>query len=214
MLGLPAKKYIPRWQKLILWMHARKLLFQTATGQKQRVWCLHIGAIPLWCASFDWSLVSLERREQLDQVIEASSKALEQAHQTMVSRYKKMRKFLFEFLTAYEDIDAKFSQLTVRFHPILDDFDACVHLEDLIVQGKALIQLAVNHACQMIEDQVTSSVVDGVKIANDSQILEELSLPLFPVFQEKDCTQFFEYLRQLSQWHQQFLTFLEEHGIC
>ncbi len=213
MLGLPAKKCIPRWRKLVLWIHARKLPFQTATGRKQRVWCLCTGAIPFWCVCFDWSLVSPERQEQLHQIIEAFSETLRQTYQAMVSRYKHIRRLLFGFLIAYEDIDAKLSQLAVRLHPILDYFDTCVQLEELIAQGKALIQRAVNHAHQMIEDQVANPVVDAVKIANDGQILEELSLPLFPVFLEEDCTQFFDYLTQLSQWHQQFMAFLEEHGI-
>jgi hypothetical protein len=213
MLGLPGKKHIPKWRKLFLWIHARKLLFQTATGRKQRVWCLHTGAIPLWCACFDWSLVSPERQEQLHQIIEASSETLGQAYQAMLSRYKQMRSFLFEFLTAYKDMETKLSRLAARLHLMLDYFDACIQLEELIAQGKAIIQQAVNHARQMIKDQTTNPVIDAVKITHDGQIIEELTLPLFPVFLEEDFTQFFDYLRQLVQWHQQFMAFLDAQGI-
>src|SRR5436305_11400643 len=66
MLGLRAETHIPRWRKLVLWVNARKLPLQTARG-KRTVWCLHLGALPCWCACFNWSSVSEERREQLRQ---------------------------------------------------------------------------------------------------------------------------------------------------
>jgi hypothetical protein len=61
MLGLRAETHIPRWRKLVLWANARKLPLQTARGQRI-VWCLHMGALPFWCACFNWSLVNTERR--------------------------------------------------------------------------------------------------------------------------------------------------------
>src|SRR5260370_37144320 len=56
MLGLRPEIYIPRWQRLVLWANARKLPLQTARGERI-VWCLHRGALPFWCVSFNWSLV-------------------------------------------------------------------------------------------------------------------------------------------------------------
>src|SRR5437764_11715391 len=64
MLGLRAETHIPRWRRLVLWANARKLPLQTARGERT-VWCLHMGALPFWCACFNWSLVSAGRREQL-----------------------------------------------------------------------------------------------------------------------------------------------------
>ncbi len=70
MLGLRAETHIPRWRKLVLWSSARKLPLQTMYG-KRIVWCLHLGALPLWCACFNWSSVPVERREQLRQATDA-----------------------------------------------------------------------------------------------------------------------------------------------
>src|SRR5712692_4527062 len=70
MLGLRAEKYIPRWRKLVLWANARKLPLRTARGLRM-TWCLHMGALPFWCACFNWSCVSIEHREQLRRATDA-----------------------------------------------------------------------------------------------------------------------------------------------
>jgi len=62
MFGLRAESHIPRWRKLVLWSSARKLPLQTVRG-KRIVWCLQLGALPYWCACFNWLLVPAERRE-------------------------------------------------------------------------------------------------------------------------------------------------------
>jgi hypothetical protein len=84
-------------------VHARKLPLRTETRGTRIVWCLHLGALLFWCSSFNWSLVSPERRVQLRQATDAGLKHLEQAHQEMLTRYRQMRHLLFRFLTNYVD---------------------------------------------------------------------------------------------------------------
>ncbi len=75
---------------------------------------------------------------------------LGQTYLGMLSCYKHMRSLLFGFLAAYENMDTKLSQIAARLHPILDCFDLCIQLEELIADGKALVQKATDHARQMV----------------------------------------------------------------
>ncbi len=213
MLGLHANSYIPRWRKLVLWMNARKLPLRTATGRKRIVWCLHIGAIPLWCNCFDWSLLPPKHQEQLHLATESWCEALKKTHVEMLSNYRQMSSLLFKFLVAYRDTDAKLSQLANRIYPTLGHFDFCIQLEGLITQGKDLMRGATDHARQMVQEQATDPIIDAVRLDENGQIREQLSLPLFPVFLQESSTKFFEYISQMSQWHQNFIAFLEEHKV-
>src|SRR6266849_9798408 len=103
MLSLSPETHIPRWRRLFLWVHARKLPLRTEARGTRMVWCLHLGALLFWCSSFNWSLVSPERRVQLRQATDAGLKHLEQAYQEMLTRYRLMRHLLFRFLTNYAD---------------------------------------------------------------------------------------------------------------
>src|SRR6266699_3739577 len=76
MLDLRSETHIPRWRRLFLWEHARKLPMRTETRGTRIVWCLHLGALFFWCSSFNWSLVSAERRVQLQQATEVGSMPL------------------------------------------------------------------------------------------------------------------------------------------
>src|SRR6266699_2704688 len=73
------------WRKLVLWASACKLPLQTARGHRI-VWCLHRGTLPFWCACFNWSLVSTERREQLRQATDAWLEDVAQANRLMLDR--------------------------------------------------------------------------------------------------------------------------------
>lgn len=213
MLGLDANTHIPKWHKLVLWMHAQKLPFHTATGYKRIVWCLHMGAIPLWCGCFDWSLVSPERQEQLHQATEVWKEVLKQAHLDMLSRYKQMRCTLFEFLTAYKDTDAALARMITHLSSIFNNVDHCTQLEEFVAQGQILIHEATDHARRMLQEQAANPIIDAVKIGMKSEVLEEISLPLFPFFDKQDCQRFFDYVVQLSRWHQEFMGFLRSHDI-
>ncbi len=84
-LGLRAEAHIPRWRRLILWANARKLPLHTARGERM-VWCLHRGALPFWCACFNWSFVSAERREQLRQATDTWQQDVAQAQRLLLER--------------------------------------------------------------------------------------------------------------------------------
>ena len=213
MLGLRADTHIPRWRRLFLWSNARKLPYRTSKRGKRMVWCLHGGALLFWFSCFDWSLVLPERRVQLEHAMDAGTKILGQAHQKMLSRYKGIRKQLFEFLTTYADIETTLPRFSVSFHIHLNDFDICIAWEDLISQGKTLIDQAIMHARSMLQEQATNPVVDAYNVNAQGEVIEELSLPLFPVVREEDVAIFFENLERISQWYQQIMDFLSSHGI-
>src|SRR5215469_14210166 len=120
MLGLSPRTHIPRWRRLFLWEHARKLPLRTEKRGTRMVWCLHLGALFFWCSSFNWSLVSPERQAQLHLATEAGLKHLERAHQEMLTRYRQMRHLLFRFLKNYADAQNQFQQVAARIRPRLD----------------------------------------------------------------------------------------------
>ena len=197
MLGLRADTHIRRWRKLVLWANARKLPLRTARG-KRIVWCLHIGALPFWCACFNWSLVNPERRIQLRQAVDEWLKMIEQAEREMLGNYKYIRRLLFAFLTAYADADTKLSRFAQHLSPRLDS-DSSKQLERLVSQGRTLIHEATAHAREMLHEQATIPVVDAVKVDPDGEVTETLSLPLFPMVSREDGERFFEYISMLTQ---------------
>ncbi len=152
MLGLSPETHIPRWRRLFLWVHARKLPLRTEARGTRMVWCLHLGALLFWCSSFNWSLVSPERRVQLRQATDAGLKHLEQAHQEMLTRYRQTRHLLFRFLTNYADAQTQLQQVAARMHRRLDVASSAT-LDSLLAQGNALIEEATTHARAMPQDQ-------------------------------------------------------------
>ena len=149
MLGLRAETYIPRWRKLVLWANARKLPLQTARGQRI-VWCLHMGALPFWCACFNWSFVSIERREQLRQATDAWLKDVEQAQRLLLDRYRSLRRLLFAFLNAYSDAETWLDRWALHLSCSLD-IASSLQLEQLLSQGKTLISQATAQARRYLE---------------------------------------------------------------
>src|SRR5260221_1937853 len=104
-LGIRADIHIQRWRKLVLWITARKLPFQTEKRGKRLVWCLLISEVPFLYGLFDWKLVSPDRRLQLRLATQEQWKLANLAYQDMQQRYKAMRQALFTFLTTFADID-------------------------------------------------------------------------------------------------------------
>jgi hypothetical protein len=213
MLGLRAETHIPRWRRLILWCNARKLSCCMSDGRRRNVWCLHLGALLFWFSCFDWSLVLPERRAQLQQATDELMSLLDQTHSEMFARYKATQRMLYQFLTAYSEVEAALDRFSPALHIYLDNFDVCVQWEDLVAQGKALIDEATAHARRMLQDQGAGPVVDAVKMNTEGDMIEELALPLFPIVQKEDTTRFFEGLGKISQWHLQVTDFLSAHGI-
>src|SRR5258708_12642955 len=120
-LGIRADMHIRRWRKLVLWITARKLPFQTEKRGKRLVWCLLISEVPFLYGLFDWKLVSPERRLQLRLATEEQVKLANLAYQEMQQRYKAMRQALFPFLTTFADIDTLLHHYPLILSPTLHD---------------------------------------------------------------------------------------------
>lgn len=104
-LGIRPDIHIRRWRRLVLWISARKLLFQSEKRGKRPVWCLLISQVPFLYSLFDWKLVAPERRLQLHRATEAQIKLADQAYQQMQHEYKAMLQALFTFMSTFADID-------------------------------------------------------------------------------------------------------------
>ncbi len=208
MLGLRAEANIPRWRKLVLWTNARKLPLQTARGQRI-VWCLHRGALPFWCACFNWSLVSAERRERLRQATDAWQEDVAQAHRLMLARYRSWRRLLFTFLNAYSDADNWLDHWALHF-PCSLDATFSLQLEQLLSQGKTLISEATGQVRKMVQEQAMAPVVDMITLDVDGVGTERGTLPLFPIVPREDCELFFASMRKLAQWYREMATFIDK----
>jgi hypothetical protein len=86
-LGIRPDVYIRRWQRLVLWMTARKLPLQTEKRGKRLVWCLLISEVPFLYSLFNWKLVAPERRLQLLKATEEQVKLSDLAYQEMQQQY-------------------------------------------------------------------------------------------------------------------------------
>jgi len=212
MFGLSPRTHIPRWRRLFLWVHVRKLPLQTEKRGTRIVWCQHLGALLFWCSCFNWSLVSSERRVQLRQATDAGLKHLEQAHQEMLTRYRQMRSLLFRFLTTYADAQTRFQQLAARMHGHLDAASFAA-LDALLTQGGALINEAAAHARAILQDQASIPIMDVVTIDGEGNATEVGTLPLFPVIPEQEEERFFAQIEKLIHWYREFVIFLAEHGL-
>jgi hypothetical protein len=206
MLGLRAETHIPRWRKLVLWANARKLPLQTARGQRL-VWCLHMGALPFWCACFNWSLVSDGRREQLHRATDAWQEDVAQAQRLLLERYRSLRRDLFTFLEAYRDAEIWFDHWAHHLSGILDAASSC-QFETLLSQGKTLIGQATVLARGMVQEQAMAPIIDIVTIDENGVMTETDTQPLFPVVSREDREQFFASVRKLAQWHREVATFI------
>jgi hypothetical protein len=211
MLGLRANTHIPRWRKLFLWANARKLPLSTTRG-KRVVWCLHLGALPFWCACFNWSLVASERRKQLRQATEAWLEDRAQANQLMLDHYRSLRKDLFAFLVAYSDVEDRLRQWQLRLSPILD-VTASKQFEMLITQGSVIIDRATTLARKILHEQAMTPIVDVFMLDANGEVTETGTLPLFPVVAREESEPFFECICHLTQWYRDIAAFLHQESL-
>ncbi len=210
MLGLRPRTHIPRWRRLFLWEHARKLPLRAEKRGTRIVWCLHLGALLFWCSCFNWSLVLPERQVQLHLATEAGFKHLEQAHQEMLSRYQQMRHLLFRFQTTYADAQTQLQEVAARLRGRLDAASSAA-FEALLGQGSAIIEEATAHARAMLQDQATIPIMDVVTIDAEGNATEVGTQPLFPVIPAQQEELFIAHIEQLTHWYRDFVFFLAEH---
>jgi hypothetical protein len=210
-LGIRADNHIRRWQRLVLWITARKLPFQTEKRGKRLVWCLLISEVPFLYNLFNWRLVSPERRLQLRQASEEQAKLADLAYQEMQQRYKVMRKALFTFLTTFADIDALLKQHADVLASTIDN-ESSLKLSALIDHGRFVFQKATAHARKMLQDQGALPIVDAVKIDAGNNVIDTFSMPLLPIVPHEDSEHFFVLMGQLTAWRQELLAFWGERG--
>jgi hypothetical protein len=211
MLGLRANAHIPRWRKIVLWANARKLPLSTTRG-KRIVWCLQLGALPFWCACFNWSLVASERRKQLRQATDAWLEDVAQAHQLMLDDYRSLRRDLFAFLVAYSDVEGRLRQWQLRLSPFLD-VAASSQLEMLTTQGCVIINRATTQARKILHEQAMTPVVDVFTLNANGEVTETGRLPLFPVVTGEESERFFECISHLIQWYREIAAFLHQESV-
>ena len=210
-LGIRADIHIQRWRKLVLWITARKLPFQTEKRGKRLVWCLLISEVPFLYGLFDWKLVSPKRRLQLRRATEEQVKLSALAYQEMQQQYKAMRKALFRFLTTYADIDTLLQHYADVLSPTLDD-ESSLALSALINRGRSLFQQATVHARKMLHDQGMLPIIDAFKIDADNNVIDTFSMPLLPIVPDEDSEHFFALMGQLTTWRQELQAFWRERG--
>ncbi len=210
-LGIRADMHIRRWRRLVLWITARKLPFQTQKRGKRLVWCLLISQVPFLYSLFDWRLVSPERRLQLRLATEEQVKLSDLAYQEMQQQYKAMRQSLFWFLTTFADIDVLLQQYAQLYSPTLDN-ESSLTFAAIIDRGRALIQDTTTHARKMLHDQGELPIIDVFKIDADNNVIDTFSAPLLPILSDEDSELFFALMGQLTAWRQELQAFWSEQG--
>src|SRR5258708_3836991 len=210
-LGIRADMHIRRWRKLVLWITARKLPFQTEKRGKRLVWCLLISQVPFLYGLFDWELVSPERRLQLERATEEQVKLSALAYQEMQQQYQAMRRALFTFLTTFANIDVLLQHYTDVLSPTLDE-ESSLALSSLIGSGRSLIQKATAHARKMVQDQGELPIIDAFKIDANNRVIDTFSMPLLPIVPYEDSELFFILMSQIATWRQELKAFWSERG--
>jgi len=211
-LGIRPDTHIQRWRRLVLWVSARKLPFQTEKRGKRLVWCLLISQVPFLYSLFDWKLVAPERRLQLQRATEAQNALADQAYQQMQHEYKAMRQALFTFMSTFADIDILLMRYAEVFGLRLDSESASL-LAQLCEQGRSLFEQTTTHARKMLQEQGELPVVDLFKIGADDQVIDTFSLPLLPIVPQEDRERFFTFMGLLTAWRQEFTAFWNERGL-
>lgn len=210
--GIRPDIHIRRWRRLVLWVSARKLPFQTEKRGKRQVWCLLISQVPFLYSFFDWKLVAPGRRLQLHRATEAQIRLADQAYQRMQREYKAMRQVLFNFMITFEDIDTLLMHYAQVFGSRLDGGSAAV-LTELCERGQSLFAQATMHARKMLQEQGELPVVDLFEIDADNQVIDTFSMPLLPIVPQEDRERFFAFMGLLTAWQQEITTFWNERGL-
>jgi hypothetical protein len=210
-LGIRADMHIRRWRRLVMWITARKLPFQTQKRGKRLVWCLLISQVPFLYSLFDWRLVSPERRLHLRLATEEQVKLADLAYQEMQQRYKAMRRALFTFLTTFADIDELLQQYADELAPALDD-ESSFALTSLVDRGRSLFQTATAHARKMLQDQGELPIIDTFKIDANNNVTDTFSMPLLPIVPHEDSELFFALMGHLAAWRLELQAFWSERG--
>jgi hypothetical protein len=204
--------HIQRWRRLVLWATARKLPFQSEKHGKRLVWCLPISEVPFLYGLFDWNRVTPERRLQLHRATEAQIRLTNQVYRQMQREYKAMRRTLFSFMSAFNNIDSLLMRYVEVFRSTLDSGSAAV-LTEICERGRLLFAQTTMHARKMLQEQEELPVVDLFKIGADNWVIDTFSMPLLPIVPQEDRERFVAFMKLLTIWCQEMTTFWNEQGL-
>lgn len=208
-LGIRADVHIRRWQRLVLWINARKLSLQSGKLGKRLVWCLPIAEVPFLYGLFDWQLVSPARRLQLYHATLEQAERSNLVYQVMQQEYKTMRQTLFIFLTNFADIDTLLRRYVEIRSPTLDEESALL-LASFIDYGRSLFQKATTQAQKMICYQEMLPIIDTFKIDANNRVIDSFSMPLLPIVPLEDEELFNICMKQLVTWKWELQAFWSE----
>ncbi len=200
-LGLRSDSRIRRWRKLLLWSSACKLPLQTEKRGKRVVWCLPFGALPLWLCYINWNAVLPERRKQLLKARDELADLPKRIHLEMLVHYRQVRHFLFWFLVTYENADNALEQWVQQIQPAIDS-DGAIWLEELVANGRCIINEAIGIARKMMHEQESIPIIDACKVDHYGNVVETFSLPLLPMVSWEDEEQLIECMEMLKEWYQ------------
>lgn len=201
-LGIRADMHIRRWQRLVLWITARKLPLQTEKRGRRLVWCLLISEVPFLYGLFDWQFVSPERRLQLLHASEEQAKLANLAYQEMQQQYKSTRQMLYNFLTKFTDIDDLLLQYVDTLSQIPED-ETSLALYELVNLGRSLFLRATAHARKMLQDQGMLPIIDVFMIDSNNHAIDSFSMPLLPIVSYEDSQLFFTLIDQITAWKEE-----------
>jgi len=205
-LGIQADGRIRRWRKLLFWNSTCKLPLQTEKRGKRVVWCLPFGAFPLWLSCINWNAVLPERRKQLLNARDELTELPKRVHLEMLVHYRQVRRFLFWFLVTYENADIFLEQWVQQLQPVIDG-DEAIWLEELVAEGRSIINEAIDVARKMLRDQEGIPIVDAWKVDHYGNVLKTFSLPLLPIVSQEDEEQLIQCINMLKEWYQDIRTF-------
>jgi hypothetical protein len=210
-LGIRPDVHIRRWRRLVLWITALKLAYQTEKRGERPVWCLPISQVPFLYSLFNWVLISPQRQRQLHHATEEQVKLSDQAYKEMQQQYKAVRLALFTFLTTYTNIDELLQIYADILLPLLDD-KSSLALSALVDRGRSFFLEATGYARKMLHDQGTLPIIDAFKINANKQVVDSFSIPLLPIVPQEDCDLFFSLMGQITAWRQELQAFWSEQG--
>lgn len=208
-IGILADIHIRRWQRLVVWINARKLSLRSEKLGKRLVWCLPIAEVPFLYGLFDWQLVSPARRLQLYHATLEQVERSNLVYQVMQQEYKATRQKLFTFLTNFADIDTLLRRYVEILSPTLDEESALL-LASFIDYGRSLFQKTTTQAQKMIRYQDMLPIIDTFKIDASNRVIDSFSMPLLPIVPLEDEELFNICMKQLVTWKWELQAFWSE----
>lgn len=151
-----------------------------------------------------------ERSKQLLNSIDELVELPNRIHLEMLTHYRQVRRFLFWFLVTYEDADIALSKWVQLLYPTIDS-DGITWLEELVAEGRSIINEALDIAQKMIREQENIPIIEACNVDHYGNSIETFSLPLLPMVSQVDEEQFIECIEMLKEWYKDIAEFITKH---